>query len=122
MAYLMADVKKSTKNLILHSSFDNIESYREKSHCSSEVKPSKETFTGFKTASKLLQESQAHAEEKKPVSRGGFKIKRDNDKQSDIKSFFSKAKKPENNPVSSMIRTLQINESDNEDDIPNGET
>lgn len=117
----MADVKKSTKNLILHSSFENIESYREKELSSSDAKTSKETFSGFKTASKFLQESQLEAEEKKPAaSRGGFKIKRDFDKQSDIKSFFSKSKKIENNPVSAMIRTLQINESDEEEILPSG--
>jgi len=114
MAYLMADVKKSTRNLILHSSFDNIESYREKG-IAHEDSTGKEALTGFKSASKLLQETQKKEEKKEKPYPKGFKIKRDFEKQSDIKTFFSKAKKIEANPISAKIKSLQLNESDDEE-------
>ena len=98
----MADVKKATKNLDLHPSLKQYEPKPVKS----KVDTTKPEF-GFMPASRLLDQSdgrgetpsskkveeRAKEEKEKKKSGGGFKMKRETEKQTNIKKFFTIPKK-----------------------------
>ena len=93
----MADVKKATKNLELHPSLRDYEPAQKaaKSKATNSLK-----MEGFMPASKLLTNDEIKRggwdkevaktdEVKKAKSSGGFKLKRETERQTNIKSFFS---------------------------------
>ena len=109
IAFLMADVKKCTKNYELHSSLKDYDPAQTKAKVKPPAIVDHKIDFGFKTASKLLdersirkggwdedrkdREKRAEDDKKKEKSSGGFKLKRESENQPTIKTFFQIPKK-----------------------------
>ncbi len=108
IAFLMADVKKCTKNWELHSSLKDYDPALTKAKAKAPTIIDHKIDFGFKSASKLLDERSVRkggwdenkkdgkrpAEDDKKKEKGsGFKLKRETETQPSIKTFFQIPKK-----------------------------
>ncbi len=108
IAFLMADVKKCTKNWELHPSLKDYDPAQTKVKVKPSVIIDHKIDFGFKTASKLLDEQSVRKggwsedkkarekpdeDEKRKEKSGGFKLKRETENQPSIKTFFQIPKK-----------------------------